>query len=122
MKRILAIATLATLMGTATHAGDASCVGAIAIDADLAIITDGDRICQFQTQILLGKRILRVCPPGSDCTLNLSVDAMLAVPASTRPRRRSFSDVLGLDVGAGALLGVALSVALGKFPPTAGHI
>src|SRR5262245_45358830 len=75
MKRFLIAMALLGLFASASFAGDASCEGTITAHPDWTIVADGHRVCRFKTKSSLGKRILRVCPDGSDCTLNLSVDA-----------------------------------------------
>ena len=75
-------------MATGAHAGSNECVGTVDVGPELTTITDTHssslrddqfgpdepRLCQFKTNSPLGKRILRVCPEASECTLQLSIN------------------------------------------------
>lgn len=88
MKAIIIAAAL-LLTATAANAGDNSCRGAMVVGPEWTTITGDETsllpkdhpryvpatVCRFMTASPLGKRILRICPNGSQCTLSLSINS-----------------------------------------------
>lgn len=70
MKKLLIIAAL--LMATSTaYAGDRSCLATVVVGPEWTTVGD---YCRFKTASKLGKRILRICPDGSKCSIGLALD------------------------------------------------
>ncbi|UPK03053.1 hypothetical protein [Bradyrhizobium sp. 170] len=70
---IAAAALLASL--TAAHAGSAICEGALTVGKEWTTVKGptGDFApdgCRFQTASKLGRRIIAVCPDGSQCQID----------------------------------------------------
>ena len=92
MKRLIAAAAL-VLLATAAHAGDNSCFGLLVVGPQFgtAIHTGANNsppnsnVCRFKTASPLGQRILRVCPNGSECLIEMPLPAM----ASCQPHHPS---------------------------------
>jgi hypothetical protein len=85
MKTILTM--LALLCATSSaFAGSTTCQGEVVVGPEWTTITEedtlpkghpyyvGPTVCRFKTASPHGKRILRQCPNGSTCTLDLSID------------------------------------------------
>jgi hypothetical protein len=79
MKHLL-IAFAFALIATGAQAGDNSCYGPVDFGPEWTVVRTGvnnspadDSICRFKTNSTHGKRILRICPHGSNCRLQLSI-------------------------------------------------
>ncbi|HVG51655.1 MAG TPA: hypothetical protein VM867_08485 [Xanthobacteraceae bacterium] len=80
--RTILLVTAAVLTSTAAHAGSNACEGIVTIGPEWTIVesehkpADGYYAtgCKFRTQTKLGKRVLKECPQGSLCTLDLPLD------------------------------------------------
>jgi hypothetical protein len=84
---IIAGLAIMLLASTAAMAGSTGCRGTVVVgpewttvehEATISLPKDHPRyspppICRFKTASPLGKRILRKCPNGSECTLDLSI-------------------------------------------------
>ena len=88
MKRLIAAAAI-MLLATTAHAGDNSCFGLLVVGPQWTAIHTGannsppnSNVCRFKTASPLGQRVLRVCPNGSECLIEMPLPANGLVPAA----------------------------------------
>jgi hypothetical protein len=61
---------------TAAHAGSNTCQGTVQIGKEWTMVKgDGDQYaCRFQTDSKLGRRIIAICPGGSECMISIPLN------------------------------------------------
>lgn len=77
MRRLIMTAALA-LLTTAAHAGVNTCEGTVQAGAEWTMVVGetgnyAPNGCRFATASKLGRRILAVCPNGSQCLIDVSL-------------------------------------------------
>lgn len=75
MKKLLLATAALLIFSTSANAGDRSCTGTVEMGPKWTTIAsvEGLPTCRFKTASVLGKRILRICPNGTDCYVCLSI-------------------------------------------------
>ena len=77
MKTLACLATaLASIAVTTAHAGSNTCQGTVQIGKEWTTVKgdSSDQSCQFQTGSQLGRRIIAICPDGSECMINIPLN------------------------------------------------
>jgi hypothetical protein len=85
MKILIAIALIAA--ASPALAGDYSCNGKVRVGAEQSLIIADDRpdhVCVFATKSKLGRQILKQCPDGSRCGVQLPLPPDDNVPDGER--------------------------------------
>lgn len=75
----LLLATAATFAASPAFAGSNTCIGKVTVDPygewTTVINSNLGQGCQFKTKSPLGKKITATCPHGSECEININLDA-----------------------------------------------
>jgi hypothetical protein len=78
MKRMFLLLTTATMItASPAFAGSNTCYGKLTIHPEgwTTVIDQDGYGCQFQTKSPIGKKIIAVCPHGSECDIDIELDA-----------------------------------------------
>jgi hypothetical protein len=71
MKRLMLTAALALVTIAPASAGDWYCLGTVKVEKEWTTIKDTS--CRFKTDSKVGRKILAICPNGTECEIQMGI-------------------------------------------------